>query len=85
MNRSPSLKPHLGPGGGGSFPQCGTCRLCIRLCFGIYCLWGGWSLHRVLYRPTEGIGDDPKQAIHPDKVRKLISACREVWKNRYLP
>ncbi len=35
--------------------------------------------------PAKGIGDDPKQAIHPDKVKQLIKSCREVWKNRYLP
>ena len=34
--------------------------------------------------PAKGIGDDPKQAIHPDKVKQLIKSCREVWKNRYL-
>jgi 3-deoxy-7-phosphoheptulonate synthase len=35
--------------------------------------------------PAKGIGDDPKQAIHPDKVKQLIKSCREVWENRYLP
>jgi 3-deoxy-7-phosphoheptulonate synthase len=35
--------------------------------------------------PAKGIGDDPKQAILPEKVRELITACREVWKTRYLP
>jgi 3-deoxy-7-phosphoheptulonate synthase len=35
--------------------------------------------------PAKGIGDDPKQAIHPDKVKQLIKSCLEVWKNRYLP
>ena len=30
--------------------------------------------------PAKGIGDDPKQAIHPDKVKQLIESCREVWK-----
>jgi 3-deoxy-7-phosphoheptulonate synthase len=34
--------------------------------------------------PAKGIGDDPKQAIHPDRVKQLIKSCREVWKNRYL-
>jgi 3-deoxy-7-phosphoheptulonate synthase len=35
--------------------------------------------------PAKGIGDDPKQAILPEKVKELIIACREVWKTRYLP
>jgi 3-deoxy-7-phosphoheptulonate synthase len=35
--------------------------------------------------PAKGIGDDPKQAILPEKVKELITACREVWKTRYLP
>ena len=35
--------------------------------------------------PAKGIGDDPKQAIHPDKVKELLAACRQVWKTRYLP
>jgi len=35
--------------------------------------------------PAKGIGDDPKQAILPEKVKDLVSACNEVWKNRYLP
>jgi 3-deoxy-7-phosphoheptulonate synthase len=35
--------------------------------------------------PAKGIGDDPKQAIHPDKVKQLIKSCLKVWKNRYLP
>ena len=73
MNRSPLIeKPHLGPGGGGSFPQCGTCRLCIRLL-----LWHPSPMERMVFAsspiPTQpkGIGDDPKQAIHPDKVKKI--------------
>jgi len=35
--------------------------------------------------PAKGIGDDPKQAILPQKVKELVVACNEVWKNRYLP
>jgi len=35
--------------------------------------------------PAKGIGDDPKQAILPEQVKELITACREVWKTRYLP
>lgn len=35
--------------------------------------------------PAKGIGDDPKQAILPQKVKELVGACNEVWKNRYLP
>lgn len=34
--------------------------------------------------PAKGIGDDPKQAILPEKVKELIVVCGEVWKNRYL-
>ena len=29
--------------------------------------------------PTHGIGDDPKQAITPDALKKLISDARTVW------
>ena len=36
-------------------------------------------------QPAKGIGDDPKQAILPQKVKELVGACTEVWKNRYLP
>ena len=36
-------------------------------------------------QPAKGIGDDPKQAILPQKVKELVAACNEVWKNRYLP
>ena len=36
-------------------------------------------------KPAKGIGDDPKQAITPEKMRELISSCREMWKHRYLP
>ena len=35
--------------------------------------------------PAKGIGDDPKQAITPDKMKRLISSCREIWNCRYLP
>jgi 3-deoxy-7-phosphoheptulonate synthase len=35
--------------------------------------------------PSKGIGDDPKQAIRPEKLRKLIQSCQAVWKSRYLP
>ena len=35
--------------------------------------------------PAKGIGDDPKQAITPDKMKRLISSCREIWDCRYLP
>ena len=34
--------------------------------------------------PPTGIGDDPKQAITPDKMKELIVTCQEMWKNRYL-
>ena len=36
-------------------------------------------------QPAKGIGDDPKQPILPEKVKELVVACNEVWKNRYLP
>ena len=35
--------------------------------------------------PAKGIGDDPKQAITPDKMKRLISSCREIWDCRYSP
>jgi 3-deoxy-7-phosphoheptulonate synthase len=34
--------------------------------------------------PARGIGDDPKQAITPEKMKELIISCREVWKYRYI-
>ena len=33
--------------------------------------------------PARGIGDDPKQAITPKKMKELIISCREVWVHRY--
>ncbi|MDG0963570.1 MAG: 3-deoxy-D-arabino-heptulosonate 7-phosphate synthase [Opitutales bacterium] len=33
--------------------------------------------------PARGIGDDPKQAITPERMKELISSCREIWKHRY--
>ena len=35
--------------------------------------------------PQRGIGDDPKQAINPEKMRELIKACRAAFPNRYRP
>ena len=35
--------------------------------------------------PAKGIGDDPKQAIIPDKMRELILLAKKMWKHRYLP
>jgi len=35
--------------------------------------------------PSKGIGDDPKQAIRPEKFGELIQSCQAVWKSRYLP
>ena len=35
--------------------------------------------------PAKGIGDDPKQAIVPDKMRELILLAKKMWKHRYLP
>lgn len=33
--------------------------------------------------PQRGIGDDPKQAITPDKMKELIEACRHAFTTRY--
>ena len=33
--------------------------------------------------PISGIGDDPKQAITPDVLKKLIQDCRVVWNLRH--
>jgi 3-deoxy-7-phosphoheptulonate synthase len=33
--------------------------------------------------PARGIGDDPKQAIIPERMKELISSCREIWAHRY--
>ena len=30
-------------------------------------------------KPTEGIGDDPKQAVTPDVLAELIVQARQVW------
>ena len=35
--------------------------------------------------PSKGIGDDPKQAITPSEMKKLILSCAQIWKYRYLP
>ena len=35
--------------------------------------------------PQRGIGDDPKQAITPEKMKELIQACRVAFPNRYRP
>ena len=35
--------------------------------------------------PAKGIGDDPKQANVPDKMRELILLAKKMWKHRYLP
>lgn len=35
--------------------------------------------------PAKGIGDDPKQAIVPDKMSELVLLAKEMWKHRYLP
>jgi len=33
--------------------------------------------------PSKGIGDDPKQAITPEKMKEIIECCLAVWGNRY--
>jgi len=33
--------------------------------------------------PARGIGDDPKQAITPKRMKELIASCREIWAHRY--
>jgi 3-deoxy-7-phosphoheptulonate synthase len=33
--------------------------------------------------PAKGIGDDPKQAITPDKMKELVLSSRQLWDNRY--
>jgi 3-deoxy-7-phosphoheptulonate synthase len=35
--------------------------------------------------PAKGIGDDPKQAVKPEKMKEIIQACEAIWKQRYLP
>jgi 3-deoxy-7-phosphoheptulonate synthase len=32
--------------------------------------------------PRKGIGDDPKQAITPDILKKVITDCKEIWRLR---
>jgi 3-deoxy-7-phosphoheptulonate synthase len=33
--------------------------------------------------PASGIGDDPKQAVTPDKMKEIIDSCRLLWQHRY--
>jgi 3-deoxy-7-phosphoheptulonate synthase len=35
--------------------------------------------------PARGIGDDPKQAVTPDKMKEIIDSCRLLWQHRYSP
>ena len=35
--------------------------------------------------PAKGIGDDPKQAVTPDKMKEIIDGCRLLWQHRYSP
>lgn len=35
--------------------------------------------------PGKGIGDDPKQAITPDKMKEIIESCCLLWQDRYSP
>ena len=33
--------------------------------------------------PARGIGDDPKQAVKPEKMKEIIEGCRLLWSQRY--
>ena len=33
--------------------------------------------------PTRGIGDDPKQAVKPEKMKEIMEGCRLLWSQRY--
>ena len=33
--------------------------------------------------PSQGIGDDPKQAVKPEMVQEIIKACKALWENRF--
>jgi 3-deoxy-7-phosphoheptulonate synthase len=35
--------------------------------------------------PSKGIGDDPKQAVRPEKMKEIIEGCGAIWKQRYRP
>ena len=33
--------------------------------------------------PSQGIGDDPKQAVKPEMIQEIIKACKALWENRF--
>ncbi len=35
--------------------------------------------------PAKGIGDDPKQAVKPEKIKEIIEAAKLLWSKRYQP
>ena len=35
--------------------------------------------------PAKGIGDDPKQAVTPEKMQQIIHNCQAIWEQRYQP
>ena len=35
--------------------------------------------------PSKGIGDDPKQAVKPEKIKEIIEAAKLLWSQRYQP
>ena len=35
--------------------------------------------------PGKGIGDDPKQAVTPNKMKEIIGSCKTLWQHRYSP
>ena len=35
--------------------------------------------------PAKGIGDDPKQAVTPEKMQQIIRNCQPIWEQRYQP
>ena len=35
--------------------------------------------------PGKGIGDDPKQAVTPNKMKEIIDSCKTLWQHRYSP
>ena len=43
-----------------------------------------YVLSLILILP-EGIGDDPKQAVKPEKIKEIIEAAKLLWSQRYQP
>ena len=33
--------------------------------------------------PAKGIGDDPKQAVKPDRIREIVETAGLLWSNRF--